>query len=103
MHLHLWPTNIPELSALPARLRKSAWRSLQPQLLRHWESWLSLFACAVLAATGGFLGFRFGAGFVSGALGAAIGGAIGGLTLNQALIYVARRYHGAALRSPVVA
>ena len=50
MRRHLWPTDIPEIAALPPGRRMGAWRFLQYRLLGHWESWLGLVACAAIAA-----------------------------------------------------
>ena len=99
MRRHLWPTDIPKIAALPPGRRMGAWRFLQFRLLGHWESWLGLVACAVIAAIGSLLGSHLGGGLISGVLGAALGGAVGSFLFGHSLIYVARRYYAASPRS----
>ncbi|HZG21669.1 MAG TPA: hypothetical protein VE092_16795 [Herbaspirillum sp.] len=76
---------IPELAGLDRRQRLARWRGLSPRLLRHWQTWMGLLACAVLAGLGRSVGL--------GHPGSILGVLAGAECYWHACVYVARRYY----------
>ncbi len=81
--------SIPELSALPARERKTRWEAAFSRTRRNWKAWVALLACALIGGFGALAGRELDMG-VAGAL---LGGALGGFMLWQLLVVITRRHY----------
>ncbi|ONN66654.1 hypothetical protein [Herbaspirillum sp. VT-16-41] len=76
---------IPELSCLDRRQRLARWRGVSLRLFHHWQTWLGLLACALLAGLGRSIGMGY-PGSIAGAL-------VGAQCYWHACVYVARRHY----------
>jgi hypothetical protein len=80
--------SIPELSDLSPAERNQFWARISRNSFRHWQTWLGLLGCGLIAAAGEVLGRQLGHPYI----GAAIGGGIGGFIYSQSVVYVARMH-----------
>lgn len=93
MTIYWTSKSIPELSSLPKNERRARWQKVYAKCFRHWQTWLGVIACGLLAAAASRFGDSFDIGILGATLGGGIGGGIGGLIFSQVVIRVARKHY----------